>query len=923
VRRIPIHVALVFTLLAAIAPLASATTYNGPLLFTLPSKTPKTEVACNTCSPGDMGKKSVGYQGAISTFVGRYNDSALDSEGFSLPRPLRAWQMRYDSVHDRLYIRVGSYLVGYDVPTLISRLQAGEALITIERPGDVGPAGSYLSWDKFFNIEDNWPQSGMDGGDWLPDFDFDDRGVIWLTEGVAWGSVKDDFAHGGQFSDSGFKFPSPSSGTARSVITVKTSDGRYWVGVSPETGTTAIYDVSDRANPLPGAVLQRAFVKTNAAKTADSHWVAIVNSGTNAVEIFTAEDFVFGRGPTFTAGGGRTFKGITSDGTNFYSAEALNGKLSVSKFTPVGGTFVELTTPTTHSFLPERLKYNSGYLSVSGLTPSSSTNDIFVFRTGTGTMTELDLNSYASSASLKTDRYFPSYYSTNGVPSGFLSTIYSLIFDSLVLQKNGHTYLFVNAKGFGDVYEIKGGDSISAQNKGITGTPNPNSAQTGNGPYYGDKLVFGSTTSAPAPVNVNWNFGNSESTDNTAASVTGRDVIHQFSGLTSTSQLTGQRTVAVSAASDSSIFDQQFVTLAVPTARTGIVGQPILFTLPNASSSAAIVTSDQWLDASDGTVEGHFSSWNIDGSTTKGTPTAAVPVGACGAHSLIFTANYGPYIGSGSTLTSSNGALAQSINPINYLSRPFVAVVNGPSPNPNDSTKVMFTNGSRATTNAADLPSGATFTYQWDLLNSGGTSLQTATGTGTLAQVPAFNVDKSTFTGLTGAKVRLQLSTAATLGANCAVSSNGTTGALSAPDPVVSIVSGCQYSGSACNLKVTSASGADTSAWNVSWSFTGSGPAGGTGLTFSPSFTTTYNGSAQVTVTNAIGGGSASKALSIATQPCNVIPSSGDFVAQWFGNTSNNCYSPNGTCVNGEVITFSVTTITYKWNATCDSLDVR
>ncbi|HEY4641851.1 MAG TPA: PKD domain-containing protein [Thermoanaerobaculia bacterium] len=864
-----------------------------------------------------MGKKSVGYQGAIGTFVGRYNDSGLDSEGFSLPRPLRAWQMRYDSVHDRLYMRVGSFVVGYDVTRLISRLQAGESLVTIDRPGDVGPAGSYLNWDKNFNIEDNWPQSGMDGGDWLPDFDFDDRGLLWLTEGVAWGNIKDDYQTG-NFQD-GYHFSAPAGGSARSIVTLKTSDGRYWVGVSPETGTTAMYDVSDRANPIPGAVQQRAFIKTSAAKTADSHWIAIVNAGTNSVEIFTAEDFVFGRGPTFAVPGGRTFKGITTDGSNFYAAEALNGKLSISKFTPTGGTFTESTTPTSHSFLPERIKYGSGYISVSGLNPSNSTNDIYVFRAGNGSMTELDLNAYTSSASLKTDRYFPSYYSTNGVPAGFLSTIYSLIFDSLVIQKNGHTYLIVNAKGFGDIYEIKGSDSITAQNKGITGTANPNSAQTGNGPYYGDKVVFGSTTSAPAAVNVNWNFGNPESTDNSNASVTGRDVIHQFAGLTSASQLSGQRTVSVTSASDSSIFDQQFVTLAVPAARAGIVGQPILFTQPNASSTAAIVTSDQWKDASDGTIEGHFASWNIDAGTTKALPNATVPVGACGTHSLIFTANYGPYAGSGSTLASTNGTLAQSINPINYQSRPFVAIVNGPSPNPSDANKVMFTNASRATANTADLPANATFTFQWDLLNSGGSSLQSSTGTAALNAIPAFNVDKSTFSGVTGAKVRLLLTTTAALGANCSGASSGTTGPLSAPDPVISVVSGCQYSGAPCNLSVTSASGADTSAWNVSWSFNPTaGIAGGTGLTFSPSFSTTYSGSVLVSVSNAIGGGNASKSLSISTAPCNVIPTAGDFVAQWFG-TSTNCYSPSGTCTNGEQITFSVTTITYHWNNACDS----
>lgn len=916
-RRFPIHVALLFMLFVAIAPLVSAATatatYTGPLLFTLPSKTPKTEVACSTCDSTNMGKKSVGYQGAISTFTGRYNDSALDSEGFSLPRPLRAWQMKYDSVHDRLYMRVGSYVVAYDVPTLLTRLQSNESLITIDRPGDVGPAGSYLSWDKSFNVEDGWPQSGLDGGDWLPDFDFDDRGLVWLTEGVAWGNVKDDYQRG-YFQD-GFHFPA-GSGSARSIVTIKTSDGRYWVGVSPETGTTAIYDVTDRANPLAGTVLQRAFNKTSIAKTADNHWIAMVNSGTNALEIFTAEDFVFGRSPTFTAGGGRTFKGVATDGTNFYSAEVLNGRLSISQFTQGAGRFTETSTLTSHSFIPERVKYGSGYLSVSGLNPSNSTNDIFVFRAGNGSMSELDLTAFASSASLKTDRYFPSFYSTNGVPSGFLSTIYSLIFDTMVLQKNGHTYLFVNAKGFGDVYEIKGTDSITATNKGISGTTNSNSRQTSAGPFYGDKVVFGSTTSAPAAMNVIWNFGNPESTDNTFPTTTGVDVMHQFSGLTSTSQLTA-RTITVTNAADSSIFDLQTLTPGTPSPRIGIAGQPaLLFTAPNASSSAPIVTSDQWLDASDGTVEGHYGAWSIDSATTKTLPSATVPVGTCGAHSLTFTANYGPYTGSGSTLASTNGSLQQSISGFNYLSRPFVAAVNAPT---SDSTNVTFTSASRGTTDTAVLPGGATFTWQWDLLNSSGASVQTATGTSTLAQVPAFIVPRSNFNGLLGAKVRLILSTTAALSTPCASynSSTGTTGSLSAPDPVLNVISGCQYAGAACSLNVTSASGADTTGWNVTWSFNPAGPLGGSGMSFSPSFSTSYNGTVIASVSNAIGTGTASKSLTIAQPPCTPIPTQGDIAIQ--GGGTGNC-TLNGTCSPNQSISFGATSFTYTWKpGSCDT----
>ena len=122
-RRLPIHVALVLTFFAAVASVASAatTTYTGPPLFTVPSKTVKTEVACSTCLPADQGKKSVGYEGLISTFAGRFNDSALDGEGYSFPRPLRVWQMKYNAAHDRLYMRVGSYLVAPTIVAAIAR----------------------------------------------------------------------------------------------------------------------------------------------------------------------------------------------------------------------------------------------------------------------------------------------------------------------------------------------------------------------------------------------------------------------------------------------------------------------------------------------------------------------------------------------------------------------------------------------------------------------------------------------------------------------------------------------------------------------------------------------------------------------------------------------------------------------------------
>lgn len=905
-RRLPIHVALVLTLLATIVPVANAQTYLD-YIFPLPAKTPKTEAGCTTCSANDNKKTMVGYQGAISSFTGRYVDSAFDGEGFTLPRPLRAWQMKYDASHDRLYLREGSYLVGYTLSNLITRVSSNEALIKLDRPSDSGPAGRYLKWDKAFNIEDEWPPHAGDGGDWLPDFDFDNRGHLYVAGGQFWGLLTDDYGTGPAF-DSGNAQPGNSY---TEIMSVQTSDGHYYAIVGDERSLATVYDVTTPpgavlpggTGPTPLRTLNFAWIKTAVAKSADNHWVALI--GTDQVlKIFTAEAISAGRPSAFTSTRG-LYGAVTTDGTNFYAAQAVAGHLTISVFTPVGGTFVETQYPTTAAFTPERMQYGAGYLSLAGQSSVNgvSAQDIRVFHVGSGSMTELDLLAYRKNSNAA-EPYIVSCCSA-AAPTGYIRPSYGLAFDSIVYKKGGKTYLVVNLKGLGDVYEIKGSDSITAANKGILGTPNPNSGQTGNGPYYGDKVLFGSTTSAASPMNVVWNFGNPEATDNTTTTTTGIDVDHQYSGVTASSQLSGARSVIVTNAADSSINDTLQLNLALPTPRVALVGQ---------TSTASIVTSDQWKDASDGTVEGHFSSWNLDGTVTKAIPSATMPVGDCTSHTLNFTANYGPYTGSGSTLASINGTLALAVAPITYTPKPFIALVNAPTSNGNN---VTFTSASRVTSDTSIVPAATSFTWQWDLLD-GATSLQTATGTSTFGAVPSFVVPSATFTGKTGLKARLQLSTAATLPGTCAnsTSSTGLVNVPNAPDPQISLVTGCQYAGSPCTYKVVSKSGADTSGWNVSWSFNPGNVTGGTGITFSPSFSTTYSGTLTASVTNAIGSGSDSTTVSIATALCGAtLPTQGDIVIQYFG-TSGTCGIGSNCSVN-EKITFAASG-SYKFNANCD-----
>src|SRR5581483_1550396 len=406
-----------------------------------------------------------------------------------------------------------------------------------------------------------------------------------------------------------------------------------------------------------------------------------------------------------------------------------------SIFSPAGGgTFTETTVSTGVGMAaPQTCHFNDNYLTVVG------SNDLEVFRVSGTSLTRLDLKAYASSTNLGSNtRYFNRYYAKCGsppcsdsIPSGYMQPDITNFVDAMVFVSGGKTYLLGDFRNLADVYEIRGADGVTVANRGVTGTTNLNSRQTASGPIYGDKIVFGATTTAQAPFNVNWDFGNAESTDNTTSSTTGADVTHQYSGLTSTTQLT-PRIAKASSATDGSISDSTTVTLATPTPRFGVKGTTLVFLQPNASSTAPIVSSDEFTDASDGTVEGHYTSWTIDNALTKTISSGMVPVGTCGKHSLNFAANYGPYTGSGSTLASTNGAITLGISPFAYQVKPYAAVINTPT---SDSTNVTFTSGSRADTTL--LQSSPSFTYTWDLLNSGGSSVMTATGSSTIGAVPA------------------------------------------------------------------------------------------------------------------------------------------------------------------------------------------
>src|SRR5262249_40702259 len=201
-----------------------------------------------------------------------------------------------------------------------------------------------------------------------------------------------------------------------------------------------------------------------------------------------------------------------------------------------------------------------------------------------------------------------------------------------------------------------------------------------SGPFYGDEITFTSTSTAVNPPTVNWSFtGDALVYSRTPADP---DIPYQFGGLTNSSFASGPVGRSATAFVDANMSDTAQVQIKSPQLRVGINGHPeLMFMQPDASSSAPIVTSDQWIDASDGALESHYDTWHIDSTDTNAVADQAVGVGACGVHTLLFTAHYGPNnsqnVPASFTMRSSEATYA--INYIKYLVAPYTVAINEPT----------------------------------------------------------------------------------------------------------------------------------------------------------------------------------------------------------------------------------------------------
>ncbi|MBK5258347.1 MAG: PKD domain-containing protein, partial [Thermoanaerobaculia bacterium] len=517
------------------------------------------------------------------------------------------------------------------------------------------------------------------------------------------------------------------------------------------------------------------------------------------------------------------------------------------------------------------------------------------------------------------ENYVSKFYSTGAGGGQYVNPPYALLYDAVVhrSEKTKKYYLIVGNFGLGDVYELRAGESIKATVKSTQRFVNPNSlALPNSGPYYGDEVTFTSQTSNAQPP-VRWTFGDGGFAD---ATVSNPDVKYQFGGVPA-AQLPVSRQVVATSQLDVSLIDTLNVTLKKPEVRVALKGTAFLFKQPDASSPVPIVSTDQFLDASDGSIEGHYSEWkrSSDSASTLLNPDQEFPVGGCGERTLYFTGQYGPYNAT-TSITPIGTPASFGINGVAYTVRAISAGVSAPVA---DATNVIFSSATRLSTSSVDNPGGALtpVEYTWQLLRSDLSVVTSTTGTIAVGQVPAFVIPKSTFQGATNWRVRLSLNVVGGVSAPCGLyrATKADSGLLSGPQLNGIVATGCANVGGGCSMTASVPAGADTTGWSYTWTTTGPGlVASGNATTYAPSFTVAGSYTTTLTVSNAIGTATISKPISIAAPLCASAPANNNMGLGYQGNGTSRCSNGSSTaCAPGEGVTFTMSP--FGWvSGSCD-----
>jgi len=941
VKSILKKLVLVLSILVAVAHTAMAQVYP------LPGKSSNAPVLCTSCEGKNVhgqtntGLKTWPYSSPLVNHTGRIVNSVYTGDvmsganyGFRTARAkiVRIAKTQRGGAPPRAYIMIGSAMGAYSLDRFFTTALPGglkpitDFFTTAGRGDD--PIEKIATWDSYVYPEQNaeeWTIRSGDGQDRLYDFDFDDRGYVYLAFGqyIGFGIVRDDgITNGNQMPRVAQVLTSPID--PETVISLNVGATYYAVLASPAGRAT--YNVTDPANPVLGTKKPandndtRVYGVLTWAKDETRKRVAITTLE-GKIEIYDYATLASGGLPikTVSAPSGKKYGAVVADDDgNFWTADITTSPdssnalvkidrsagYSEQRFQVFGGPFTIILNSPGQS--RSAVSYGDNYLTVVGRTVAGTQGtDVRLFKLEGGQPVAIDLAAF-----------FAKYYFAPPLdyaqPRG---SDVGINYGAQPIKWNNKTYLIFNAHGLGDVFELQAGDSISVTKKsGTFGAANPNAKSTATGPFYGDILKFNAKSSnASFEYDVTWNFDNPDSgADNTLAARTNQDVTHQFTGLSTAGAIQTAKQVKATGVLSSDMTDSVSVTLTLPVARIGVAGTNTAITTDGAS--LALVAGDALTDASDGEIEGHYSHWTQDSAAPVAqAPNLTLPVGSVGSHTVTLSAKYGKYDSSFATV---GAPYVDTVSTLAYVVRPFIVSFGATTPS---GASVTF-NGSARKTSSTSVLSASSWTVEWSLKNGSTDIVPVQTSTVPVGQIPQFTVaNKSSITSGSILKLRVFVSPSE-LGSDVPpeYAEHFVTQTLVVPDPAIA-KTGCANAGSPCTFTVSSLGGQSTADWTVTWtllngsaiaaSFTGSASA-----PFTPTLTSsgTYTVSL-VAATTVFEGPASLPPFQVADTICGNPPTS--FQLAIYASCTSGCAAGQNITIRADMLGYNPTGCEeYIWN---------
>ena len=435
----------------------------------------------NAAGESNDGKPTPSYPNPPLRFVGRIIDSQATANIQHIGmRTLRAGIVRtaYASGRGaapaRVYAYIGLGTLGaYNLTTFLQTISAPmvpvTALKTGARFGGRSPFERVARPDGWFYPESsrtNWRVPLADSTERLKDFDYDDRGYVYVAYNLfGWGVVRDGGEiRGVQMTAVSQTFPEKVSPDA--IVSVRVGD-KYFVAVS-ESGDVRsgrhIYDVTDPAAPAPvsrttGTAARQTVIKTWARD--DGKQIVAVVAADGVLRIYPYAAYVQGKSPAQTLTSKSRFVSMAFDEKGVLWVvevpSGTKGKTQIRRFGYDGGRVTDTAyTPFPEWFDPIKLHARGGYVAVVGKVKRGARNQAsaYIFRVGSAELKPVD-----------TKDYFLRYYSATpkgfAQPEGYTTNPQ----DIHLLTLGGKTYLMYMSYGLGDVYELVDGTAQPDETK--------------------------------------------------------------------------------------------------------------------------------------------------------------------------------------------------------------------------------------------------------------------------------------------------------------------------------------------------------------------------------------------------------------------------------------------------------------------------